>query len=359
MAYLWQYYLLIGIIVLQGIILCFGSKQGKNIFLWLCFWELVFISGFRAWNIGNDTLNYVGTFVATANHLDLYSHMEKGFLLYNRILSCFTSNPQAILLVSAVVIIGSIFRFIKKYSAVMLLPVLLFVVLQFGGTMNVIREYLAVAIVLFSLPFIVKRRFVSFAIGCLVASTFHTSAILALSLYFLYDFPFQLKYLLLVLVGTVFVFVFLSPVLDQIIDVVGRYETYKGNRLLGEETKVASIFKSLIQVAIFSFCYFSYKYVYRFPQMQNSFLPVQFLLWTSVIATCLQIISIRGTVLERLVTYFSIFNLVSIPFFVHCYPQKMRTLVAVGLVGCFVLYQSIIFVYRPDWNYVLPFKFCF
>ena len=359
MQYLWQYYLLLGIIIIQGFVLAFGSKPGKAIFLWLCFLELTFIAGFRAWNIGNDTPNYVSTFIATINHWDLYSsHMERGYLLYNKILSFFTSNPQAILIANAIMITGSIFLFIKKYSSVVLLPVLLFVVLHFGGTMNVMREYLAIVIVLFSFPFVVKRQFIPFATGCLLAATFHMSATLAIGLYFLYDLPFKTKYLFEAFLLTIIGLVFLAPISEEIIDITGRYGSYRGNILLGEETKIASIFKTLIQVVILAFCYFSYKYVYK-PGKNTFHLPVQFLLWTSVVSSCLHVVSIRGTVLERLAIYFSIFSLISIPCFVHCYSKKKRILVAAGVVGCFMLYQSIIFVYRPEWNHILPFEFCF
>ena len=131
-----------------------------------------------------------------------------------------------------------------------------------------------------------------------------------------------------------------------------------GRRLLGEETKVASLAKTAVQFAITGFCYISYKYV--LPKREvKSLLNEKFLLWCSLVALCVQFVSIRGTVLERLVLYFSSFNFVSIPYFVHRYPKAVRMLVAVGLVGCFILYKSIIFVYRPEWNHVLPFEFCF
>lgn len=63
--------------------------------------------------------------------------------------------------------------------------------------------------------------------------------------------------------------------------------------------------------------------------------------------------------MERLVLYFSIFDLISIPYFVRCYPKITRILVACGIVCFFILYHSIVLVYRPNWNTVLPFEFYF
>ena len=110
MADLWQYYLLITIIAIQGL---FCLRNGNKFFLSITFVELFFISGFRNWNIGNDTLNYVNTFIATCSSFDLSrSHMEKGYLLFNKFLSLFTDNPQIILIVTSFFIIGLVLWFI-------------------------------------------------------------------------------------------------------------------------------------------------------------------------------------------------------------------------------------------------------
>ena len=360
MQYLWQFYLLIGLVFVQGTLLLFNSKATKNLFLWLCYLELIFIAGFRAWDIGNDTPNYISTFSAVVNHLDLYlSHMEKGYLLYNKFLSLFASDPQAILISNAIIIVGGIGLFCRKYSTSIFLSILLFGILQFSSTLNIMRQYLALAIVLSAVPFIVKRQFIAFGVCCAIAATFHTSAALAIGLYFLYSLNFKFKHLVWISVGVILSFIFLAPILDHVISITGRYAGYKGNILLGEEMKTASIVKTLVQLSITVFCLFSYRFVYKKKPFLTEKLPIPFLLFCCITATALQFISIRGTVLERLVLYFSIFNLISIPFFICCYPKKVQILVAASLLGCFIVYHSVIFVYRPEWNYVLPFVFCF
>lgn len=360
MSYIWQFYLLLAIILFQGILLAFISKRGQNVFLWLCFLELSFLAGFREWYIGNDTHHYVSTFIATINHMDIsLSYMEKGYILYNQFIALFTSNPQAILLVTALIVTGSICYFIRKYSTVVLIPILLFVILQFGASMCIMRQYLAISIVLCSMSFVVKRQFIPFLLCCALATSVHYSATISLGLYFIYPLPFKIKYLFWCFVGTMLAFIFLAPLLDPIFTITGRYENYQGSILLGEETKIASIIKTTVQFVIAVFCCFSYRYVLRKDSICNVKLPPQFLLWCSIISFCLHFISIRGTVLERLALYYATFSIISISFFVRCYNPKIRPLIGMGLIGCFILYQSIIFIYRPTWNQILPFRFCF
>ena len=359
MHYIWQFYLIIGIILLQAFCLLFNYKNKQMLFLCLCGLELIFISGFRDWHIGNDTFQYVQTFYRISNNLWIESsYMEQGYIWYNKFLALFSSNPQTILLANAIIIIVSISSFIKKYSSIALLSVLLFIILNFGGTLNIMRQYLAIAFILCGVPFVIKRQIFLFALSCILASTFHYSALLAIGIYFLYPLSFKTKYLFWILIITLFSFIYLAPILDNVFTIVGRYESYKGRILLGEETKIASIMKFTIHFVIFVFCYFTYRYIYN-PKIHVFLLRPQFLIFCSIISTCLQFISIRGTILERLVLYYSIFNLISIPFFVYCYSKKIRILVAIGLLICFVFYNSIILVYRPNWNEILPFKFCF
>ncbi|MBO4674559.1 MAG: EpsG family protein [Elusimicrobiaceae bacterium] len=356
---LWQFYLLILIIALQGLLLGLTNRRGKIIFLVLCYVELVFIAGFRAWNMGNDTLPYVRTFISIVDRWDIYGlYMEKGYIWYNRFLALFTSNPQSMLLVNALLITGAIFNLIRKYSVGLVLSVLLFVVLQFPGTMNIMRQYLAIAIVLTFFPFIIQRKFFFYMFGCLLAMLFHSSAVFAISLYFIYPLSFKFKYILWLLVSVIVVDIFLLPVIERFVALTGHYATYLDEIRLGE-TKIASFFKMGVHSATFLFCYISYHW---FGESEDSHLNsprVSFLLWCPLVACCLQFLSIYARNAERLTIYFSVFYLLSIPYFAHRYPKTLRVLVIFGLLGFFILYESVCLVYRPEWNYLLPFEFCF
>lgn len=354
---LWQYYLLIIVVTIQGL-LCL--KNNNKIFLFIIFFELFFISGFRNWNIGNDTKNYINVFVAITSNLDLSSHMEKGYLLFNKALSLFTDNPQSILLVTSFLILGIILYFIYKYSKFIFLSTLLFVILQFAITLNIVRQYMALIIVLLGFKFVIKRQFIPFFLFCLLATTFHTSAIVAIVFYFIYPLNIKIKNIIVILVLTFLIFIFIAPFLDKIFQILGRYQSYIGSRLLGEEIKLASIMKTFVNFGVFLFCFISYFFISKHENFNENFiLRPQFLLICSLLALCVQFISIRGTVLERIAFYFSFFNIVSLPAFINCYSKNIKFLIGFIIVAFFIIYASIIFIYRPEWNYVLPFEFCF
>ena len=356
--YLWQYYLLIAVVSIQGL---FCLRNNNKIFLFITFLELFFISGFRNWNIGNDTLNYVHTFVATCSSFDLYnSHMEKGYLLFNKFVSLFTENSQAILIVTSFCILSVIFCFIYKYTKFVFLSTLLFVIFEFSGTLNIVRQEMSLIIVLLGFIFVIERKFLYFLSFCILAATFHKVAILTVVLYFIYPLNIKMKNIFIILISTILIFIFIAPIIEEITNVTGRYQSYIGSILMGEDLKTASILKTLINFFIFLFCFISYFFIYKQKEVNKNFiLRPQFLLLSSLIALSIQFISIRGTVLERVTIYFSFFNLISIPAFISCYSKSIKILLTIAVIGLFILYKSIVFIYRPEWNHVLPFEFCF
>ena len=358
MADLWQYYLLIVVVSIQGL---FCLRNNNKIFLLITFLELFFISGFRAWHIGNDTLPYVHTFIATCSSFDLSNtHMEKGYLLFNKCLSFFTDNPQSILIVTSFIILGIISCFTYKNSKFIFLSILLFVILHFSTALTMIRQEMALVIVLMGFGFVKRRLFIQFLLCCLFAATFHTSAIIGIVLYFIYPLNIKMKNIITILAITILIFIFIAPFLERILQILGRYQSYVGNRLMGDEIKLASIMKTLIEFSIFVFCFISYFFVYKKNNNQNIFLiRPQFLLITSLLALCIQFVSIRGTILERVAFFFSFFNIVSIPTFINCYSKNIKFLLVFIIMSLFIIYKSIVFIYRPEWNYVLPFEFCF
>ena len=361
MEYLWQYYLLVGTIFLQGILFC--SKKRKKFFYLFTFLILFVLAGFRSWDIGNDTLTYVHAFMKSIDYpfLTFASHMEKGYLIFNYVLSLISSNPQAILIVNAIIIVGAAISFVRKYSLTPFLSILLFTILMFGNSLNIMRQFLAISIiVVYGLKYVEERRFFPFFLVCLLAATFHRSAIICLAMYYFYNLKLNYKYILWGACLSVVAFFLLRPIIDVCIYIIGHYRGYRGTILFGNETKVASVIKTMVNLSISLFCLFTYKYVYHKKNSRiQERLPAAFMVFCSLFASLLSFLSIRGTLLGRLVIYFSYFNIVSIPFFLRCYSANARRVLTYVILLCFLLYDNVVFIYRPNWNRVLPYEFCF
>ncbi len=145
MQALQQYYLLILAIFLQCI---FIKKIGRWPVLILIALELWFLSAFRDWNIGNDTITYVSAFIHMYSPFpDVFGvgHMEQGYRLFNQFVGFFSHNPQAILIATSAVIISSRFLTIARYCAFAGFTTVLFVITQFGTSHYLAEFYITQA----------------------------------------------------------------------------------------------------------------------------------------------------------------------------------------------------------------------
>src|SRR5690606_16453571 len=134
----------------------------------------------------------------------LFNYDEFGHMLFRKVISIFTENPQWYFAISATFIIFSIFVFIYKYSPNIYLSVLLFVTI--GGyftSHNITRQYIAIAICLYGFSYIIKRNPIKYFLVVLVAISFHTSSIIMMPLYLLAKIPITRKLIFLYLVGSI------------------------------------------------------------------------------------------------------------------------------------------------------------
>lgn len=161
-----------------------GHKSKFFFAVTLCLYAS-FIIGFRDIDVGTDTNNYHAIFSMVNNGDDW-----RGEILYiylNQLVGLFTDNAVYVTFIVALITITNISWFIYKYSPSLAFSWLTFLgYFSFFGLTNIIRQNLAVSIVLLSIPFIFNRKLIPFLLVILVASLFHFSAIFAIPMYFMY-----------------------------------------------------------------------------------------------------------------------------------------------------------------------------
>lgn len=159
-------------------------KGYETIYLVIIFSILTLISGFRHYEVGLDTLNYINYFkYINSNSLSMsFEHvrLENGYVLFNYIIGKLTNNPQSIILVSACFINFSFAKTISKYSENVVVSTVIFIIFFFQSSMNGMRQYIAFAIFLLSIKYILKKDYLKYTIMIIIASFFHSSAIILL-----------------------------------------------------------------------------------------------------------------------------------------------------------------------------------
>lgn len=158
-----------------------NSDYYKKVLLIIMFGAMTIIAGFRGVSVGIDTMNYSlmytsireGGFAALSQ---LSVQYEWGFLLLAYLLSRLFSSSVALFFTCALVINGLFARTFYKYSKDVALSTFLFIIWFFPSTMNTMRQYMALAIVLFALQYIEKKEPLKYLLVVLIAMSIHTTA---------------------------------------------------------------------------------------------------------------------------------------------------------------------------------------
>lgn len=178
------------------------DSKKKNVLITISFLIVFLVSALRV-NVGTDYKSYVNWF----NDIDTFSLSFTNFLFNNMIfiIKLFTHNPQWLFVVTSFIILLFIhLHSIKEHEDYDMI-IFLFIVLGFYfSTFNGIRQWIAIAIFMYSFKYIKRKDFDKYLICIIVASLFHITAILLLPAYFMFKINIKDKYKLII-IGCAFI----------------------------------------------------------------------------------------------------------------------------------------------------------
>lgn len=290
-------------------------------------------------------------------------NFEPGYILYNKLISIFTQNPYSIIVISTFLSLLSIYIFIYKYSKNPWLSVFIFSTI--GGIfqmMTFLRQYLALSILLFTIPLIIKRKFLPFALLVCIASTFHKTSILFFLIYFLSCIKINAVFLTLYTVGLGGLFL----VTDYIIPfVINRfYSNYLEMTQWLEETGGYKFLLMHGVILVFLLCLNRDKKIYHdidpyFISKQKTVRPnmlYNIYISAEVILFAIFFTSLKLGLISRLMVTFEPIILVAIPEIIHrVYSKQLR--IAITIISCFALILFSYILLKNTYIYNSHYKF--
>lgn len=166
-----------------------GGDNKKKIFLGIVFCQFTFLAWQRDFSVGQDTIAYYIGFqnFESMSFAEVISfEWEPGYNLSNWIVAKLGGDFHLFLLIVGAFIYYSFLRFIYYYSENVWLSVVAFIAFgYYFGSLHILRQYIAISIILYSYPFIQQRRLIPFLLTVAIASSFHLSAILFVVTWFL------------------------------------------------------------------------------------------------------------------------------------------------------------------------------
>lgn len=352
----------------------FGSasmqKQLKRTYLVLCLFFIWILIAFRSYLIGNDTISYVNLFPILASYpLSMYGNnpfsilftknrFEYGYVLFDKVIYYFSKNPRWLLIISATLIVMLLGYTINKYSKNPALSLVIFVTMGFmAGTMSQIRQYIAWAICVYSIKFIIDNKPVKFICFTIIAMLFHISAIIFLPLYWLSKVELNLKNGIAFIIITSPLFIFFNRFSVLTGSLIQSYNNYEKQMLDNGTTGYLSITVNLITfVLIFILTMYLMKINKKNGKPRSKL--TNLLLWMLMCSFVVLILSYKFSQFSRLVSYFTCSIMFLIPNELDN-PEKstVKQVILILFVVFLVLNFGITNILRPEWSNIIPFKF--
>lgn len=360
----------IGIIaftVLLGIIINANETNYKKKFFLITIFSLIAVfSALRSKNVGMDTEQFFSMYnVIRALSWDRLHELryEWGYMILCKLLSYISTSPQLLIIVSSIFISFSVGRFIYKNSTDVVMSTYIYITFNIWSMyMNVLRQAIAIAIIMIGFEFLKKRKWIIFGLFVLLAMTFHTSAIFVLVLIpCLLKKTFTQKTVQLVTIICIFGFFFFNKIFDLATKLLGVYGSYSSGKYAQENYFGAALglLLFLILFIIGGMCKPSesrlrYKDIIHLNIEENFALIA---LAMSIALFC-YVLGMRMNILSRMMLYFQYFIMIWLPWGIASIgEQREKTILTYSIYVVLLLNFVIINIYRPGWYGIVPYEF--
>jgi hypothetical protein len=293
---------------------------------------LVLFCGMRDPFLYPDMGNYYDYFVGDVGDLDENFGLGYSILTYS--FNLLTGSFFLFLLVISTFTITSYTIFIKKYSPYIWLSLLLYLFINYYPSFFLLRQYLAMAVFLFSIKYIICRDALKFGIISIVAISLHLSAVVVVPLYFLYGLSLTTKNMILLAFGSLLSILFFM----KFADIVNLFSAYYALYFESENESVAwqrALMK--IYIAIL------YVYVVGRNCYNEGINRVVFYANLLNVIICVAAMNMNGVF--RLREYFAFADFIGVPIIIEeiTYQNKWKQFLLYGMVFIYILLLFVAF----------------
>lgn len=279
-------------------------------------------------NVGNDYAKYV-EFMHLVN-CDSYVPTEAGFNLLVKIIYGISGfeNYLLVFAVYAFVTIGLFLIAIYEQSDEFPMTYFLFMALgYYFQTFSTVRYYLALAVALYSMKFVVRRQWGRFIMLVILGSFFHKSLLVVIPLYFMASVTWK-KWQLALMVPICATFLFFQDFYLKV--VVFLYPSYEDTEYLEGGTSYINILRCLA-VLILSLAY------YRKSIQGNR--RMQFYFYLNLGALVLYVFCSFLPIISRIGYYLTISHILFLPAMIRETENiKLRKFLRFGMIAAAILY---------------------
>ena len=319
---------------------------------------LAMLMAFKSTSVGNDTQNYVYFFErlnSLSDWVDSTSRFEVGYQLYCKFISSYIGDYQYMFATTGLICMFCIGRGAMKISPQPTFSMLLFVGLRlYYFFLSGLRQSIAISLVVLAFLALSKRKNIQFILLTLLASTFHTSAIIFFIALPLSRLKFTKKRALTIVLVTAVAYVAFVPILNAVLSLLPEYYSHYTETVAFSANNLGNYVDLAIKLL---FIVMAVKMGYTRGNADDKESMDDTFMYFMIVAACLAFLATRASILDRMESYFWIFSIYSIPRIIQYKTGKMDIRL-IGFVSIFcIVYNLGLLYFRPEWNAIIPYSF--
>ena len=331
---------------------CFSknsNEKKRTIFLFLSFTILFLIMGFRDNSVGTDTQLYCSIFknnYSIKEIIDILTSEDSSplYTIYNYIIGLISHDCNLIKITNSFIICFLTALFIKNNTKHVFISTLLFLTFyHFFSAMNITRQYIAVMIVAYGFKYLKNQQLLKYLLCCLIATGIHNTAIISFVLAPLVVFKLTKKNIIIYLIVVAVIMISFEKIMNLFGTVFPHYDLYFNSNMLEEVGKNRKVIITIIYLCIqivLTYLIFKKESIL---EKSNNERTVMILYIINFIAIIIGFISLKIMLLSRIEVYFSIFAIVTIPYVIYQFKDKILfsfLFVAIMFIPMYMQLQS-------------------
>lgn len=307
-------------------------RKRRKYFLIIACAELIVLSGIRGYSVGADTSVYLSaleyykalpkTEILQAKLVYPYD-FEAGYFFLTKLCALLDFSKTTFLFLISTLIYIPIFVAIYKRSADPYISILTYFAFGFFSySLGIFRQMIALSIVICGIQYTKDRKFFKYFAFIIIAMTFHSTALLALVIYFLYPLNWKINTRIFISMSAISL-LFGNYIVNFMIIMIPKYSGY----ISGTLKQGGSYLMLILFVMLFAVQYLSSRM--KTPSEYNK------IMFDALGMTVLvQSLGYSLNIFGRAISFFSVYLIFMIPNFVESFAGKWRFIAKVGAIVC-------------------------
>lgn len=315
----------------------------RKIFFFIASLFPIFLSAIR-YNVGTDYLSYYDKFYyfEFESIFDIFRYTNKfepAYLLIMYISKTIFNSPYVFFFISSFLINALIFKAAWRRKSY--IPVsytcFLFLCLQYGYSLNIVRQFMAMGFILLAFEYIEKKQPMQYLLMILLATMFHYTAIIVLPFYVLSNDKWRKKFIYIGIFLVIFILTNLK-LIEKIIDLIPFLANYKKYINFNGSINLKNIFSVLFT----NFPIILLMCVYGRRLMKANKFNINYMFYC-IVGILLKLLSFTAPHINRVSNYFDIVQIFLIPQIINFTTNKYEKLILKILI---IIYGIFMFIYK-------------